>query len=139
MTRPENQRSHPEHATPPIIAKWCIWSVANQRWLAGQFRIYIGGGMGVLAFFALTGFITLQTALTAMFFSGLTISATVWLLIRQRRLWLLHIQQPELRRQALAAMVDYLNAIDYPLPRHLQGHTIQESDPNEKADYSHGR
>jgi hypothetical protein len=139
MTRPDNNSPHAEYATPPTVAKWCIWSVANQIWLAGQIRIYIGAGTGVLAFFALTGFLSLQTALTAMFFFGMIMAVTLWLLIRQRRIWLLHIRQPELRRQALAAMVNYLNKIDYPLPQHLQSRTIQESDPKEGADYSHSR
>jgi hypothetical protein len=139
MTRPGNKSPHPEYATHPLVAKWCIWSVANQIWLAGQIRIYLGAATAVLAFFALTGFLSLQTALTTMFFSGMIIAVTLWLLIRQRRFWLLHIRQPELRRQALAAMVNYLNAINYPLPMHVQRHTIQESDPNEGADYSHSR
>jgi hypothetical protein len=139
MSRRGNNSSYPEYATHPIVAKWCIWSVGNQIWLAGQIRIYIVGAMGVLAFLALTGFISLQTALTAMFFSGMTMAVALWLLIRQRRIWLLHIRQPELRRQALAAMVNYLKAINYPLPRHLQSRTIQKSDPEEEADYSHSR
>jgi hypothetical protein len=139
MTRPGNSGPNPEYTTPPTVAKWCIWSVSNQTWLAGQIRIYIGAAMAVLAFFALTGFLSLQTVLTTMFFFGMTIAVTLWLLIRQRRIWLLHIRQPELRRQALAAMVNYLNAIHHPLPRHLQSRTIQESDANEEGEYSHSR
>ena len=135
MTRSSNNRIRPGYQTPPAVAKWCIWSVANQSWLAGQIRIYIWGAVAVLAFLILTGFVSTETALASMFVSGVIIAAAIWLLIRQRRIWLLNIQQPELRRQALAALVAYLNAINYPLPRRVHGHPILDEDPDDEADY----
>jgi hypothetical protein len=134
MTRSGNNRLRSRHETPPIVAKWCIWSVANQIWLAGQIRIYIWGGMAVVAVFTLTGLISPQTALTSMFISGTIIATTLWLLIRQRRTWLMNIQQPELRKKALAAMVLYLDAIDYPLPRHPYNRPVQDNEPDEETD-----
>jgi hypothetical protein len=139
MTRPGNHPFRSSHATSPTLAKWCIWSVANQSWLAGQIRIYIWGAVAVLAVFILTGFISPRTALTSMFISGAIIAVTIWLLIRQRRIWLLHIQDSELRRQALAAMVTYLNDIHYPLPRQLHNDSILNDDPDDEADYGHIR
>lgn len=139
MTRRDNNHPHSGYATPPTVAKWCIWSVENQSWLAGRIRIYVWGAMAVLAFFILTGFVAPETALTAMFISGAIIAAAIWLLIRQRRFWLLHIQQPDLRRQALAAMVTYLKAINQPLPRRLHSRSIRDEDPDEEADCGHIR
>jgi hypothetical protein len=134
MTRSGNNRIRSGYSTPPTVAKWCIWSVVNQSWLAGQIRIYIWGAMAVVAVFTLTGIISPQTALISMFISGSIIAATIWLLIRQRRIWLLHIQQPELRRRALAAMAAYLRAVHYPLPRRAQGREIEDDDPDQEAD-----
>jgi hypothetical protein len=105
------------HTTHPIIARWCIWSVKNQTRLAGQLRIYIWGGTFLVALFTLGGLIPLETALGAVFFSGLVICAALWLLIRQRKVWLLNIQGPELRREALAAMLDYLHEVRHAIPQ----------------------
>jgi hypothetical protein len=139
MTRPGNHPFRTSYATPPTVAKWCIWTVAHQSWLAGQIRIYIGGGVAVLAVFTLTGVISPRTALTSMFISGAIFAATIWLLIRQRRIWLLRIQDPDLRRQALAAMVAYLNDNHYPLPRHMHKDPILNNDPDNEGDYGHIR
>jgi hypothetical protein len=139
MTRSSNNRIRSGYTTPPTVAKWCIWSVANQSWLAGKIRIYIWGAMVALAVFILTGLISPETALTSMFVSGAVVAIALWLLIRQRRIWLLHIQQPELRRQALAAMVTYLETINYPLPMRTHGRPARGGDPDEDADYSHLR
>lgn len=139
MTRSSNHRLRSEYITPPTVAKWCIWSVANQSWLAGQLRIYIWGAVALLAVLILTGFVSPVIALKSMFVSGVVIAAAIWLLIRQRRFWLLHIQQPELRRQALAAMVTYLDAINYPLPKRPHSRPVRDDDPEEDADYGHIR
>ena len=139
MTRRDNNHPHSGYPTPPTVAKWCIWSVANQSWLAGQIRIYIWGAVAVLAVFTLTGTISPRTALTSMFISGLVIASAIWLLLRQRRIWLLHIQQPELRRQALSAMVTCLNNYHHPLPRHMQRGPVLNQDPDNEADYGHIR
>jgi hypothetical protein len=139
MTRPGSNHPRSGYATPPTVAKWCIWSVANQSWLAGQIRFYIWGATAVLAVFAIAGFISIEIALTSMFISGSILAFAIWLLIRQRRVWLLHIQQPELRKQALAAMVYYLDAINYPVPPRPHSRPIQDNDPDEDADYGHIR
>jgi hypothetical protein len=135
MTRSDNNRLRTRHATPPIIAKWCIWTVANQNWLAGQIRLYVWGGTATLAVFTFSGHISPQAALISMFISGTIIAAAIWLLIRQRRIWLLNIRQPELRQEALAAMVRYLVAIDHPLPRQMHKRPVQENDPEKETDY----
>lgn len=139
MTRRRNTYPHSGYATPPTVAKWCIWSVENQSWLAGQIRIYIWSAVALVAVFILTGLISPEIALTSMFVSGAIIAVAIWLLIRQRRIWLLRIQQPELRRQALAAMVTYLNAINYPLPRRAHHPQIRNNDSDEEMDYGHTR
>jgi len=139
MTRSGNNRIRFGYSTPPTVAKWCIWSVANQSWLAGQIRIYIWGAMALVAVFTLAGFISPATALISMFISGSIIAAAIWVLIRQRRIWLLHIRQPDLRRRALAAMTSYLNEVHYPLPRRLHDPAIGDGNPDEEADCGHIR
>ncbi len=136
MSRRSNNRFHPTH---PAVAKWCIWSVKHQTWLAGQVRIYICGASAVLAFFALAGIISLKTALWSLFFSGVAISAVIWLLIRQRRIWLLNIQGPELRREALGAMVGYLDEINHPIPWRPHDRPMAEHDSEKNAGCSHTR
>ncbi len=136
MTR---QRSNLPRATHPTIAKWCIWSVQNQSWLAGQMSIYIWSATAVVAFLALTGVIALETALWSVFVSGMIICIGIWLLVQQRRIWLLNIQEPELRQQALAAMVKYLNEINHVIPRQPRGRPLAENDSKKPADCSHTR
>ena len=58
MTRSVNRPSRNVTATPPTVAKWCIWSVANQSWLAGQIRIYIWSAVAVLAVFTMAGLVS---------------------------------------------------------------------------------
>ena len=136
MTRPRNNLPR---ATHPTIAKWCIWSVENQSWLAGQMTIYIWIATAVVAFFTFLGVIALKTALWSVFVSGVIICISIWLLAQQRRIWLLNIQEPELRQRALAAMVNYLIAIKHVIPQQSQEHPLAESDPQKQAECNHTR
>lgn len=136
MTRRSNNHLHPTH---PTVAKWCIWSVKNQTWLAGQIRIYIFGGCAVVALFTLAGIISLQTALCSLFISGVVIATAIWLLIRQRRIWLLNIKGPELRQQALGAMVGYLEEINHAIPWRPHDRPTAEHDHENHTDCSHSR
>jgi len=136
MTRPRNNLLR---ATHPTIAKWCIWSVENQSWLAGQMTIYIWSATAVVAFFTFLDVIALKTALWSVFVSGVIICISIWLLAQQRRIWLLNIQEPELRQRALAAMVNYLNAIKHVIPQQSQEQLLAESDPQKQAECNHTR
>ena len=118
------------HSTSPRVARWCIWSVQNQTWLAGQIRIYIWAATAVVAFFTLAGVIAVDTALWSLFISGLVVSTAIWLLIRQRKIWLLNIQDPKMRQQALSAMVNYLNEVHHAVPR-------RQDSPSPAGDESH--
>lgn len=113
MARNPNSPNHPTH---PIIAKWCIWSIKHQNWLAGQLRIYIWAATAVVALFMFAGVIPLEEGLLALFFSGVSISTAIWLLIKVRRSWLLNIQGSELRQQALTAMINYLHEVNHGIP-----------------------
>ena len=134
MTR---QLNNLPHATHPTIAKWCIWSVENQTWLALRMCIYIWGATAAVLLFTLAHVIALKTALWSMFISGVIICISIWLLVQQRRIWLLNIQDPELRQQALAAMVRYLVEIRHVIPQQSPGRRLADNDSKKQADFSH--
>ncbi len=93
------------------ITRLCIWSVRNQSWLAGQVRIYLFMVTAIIWFLALAGVIAIETAMLASFCIGVIAIGAIWTLVQQRRSWLLNIREPELRRQALAAMHDYIHEV----------------------------
>jgi hypothetical protein len=99
-----------------------IWSIRNQSWLAGQVRIYIYGGTALLAFLALAGVISIETALLCAFCGGAVMLCLIWAFIQQRKAMLLRIDNPQIRSMALSAMVDYLRGLDrsVELPAHIK-------------------
>ena len=134
MARNPNSPNHPTH---PTIAKLCIWSVQHQTWLAGRLRIYIWGATAVVAFFIFAGVIPLGTGLLALFFCGVSISTAIWLLLKVRRSWLLNIQIPELRQQALTAMIKYLREVNHSIPETPGCSSISGPDSQRHADCTH--
>ncbi len=113
--------------------KLCIWSIRNQSWLAGQLRIYIYGGTALLAFLALAGAISIETAMLSAFCGGAIMMGLIWVFIHQRKAMLLSIDNPEFRDQALKAMVDYLHGLDHAveLPPHIKT-AIQDPQGNSR-------
>lgn len=111
-----------KHSPPSFRVKLCIWSIRNQSWLAGQVRIYIYGATALLAFLALAGAISIETALLSAFCGGAIMLALIWTFIHQRKAMLLSIKNPEVRDQALSAMVDYLRELSHTveLPAHIK-------------------
>jgi hypothetical protein len=107
---------------PSFRVKLCIWSIRNQSWLAGQVRIYIYGATALLAFLALAGAISIETALLSAFCGGAIMLALIWTFIHQRKALLLKIEKPEVRDQALSAMVEYLRELSHKvdLPPHIK-------------------
>ena len=134
-----NRQDDSHRVTDNNIAKWCIWSIKNQTWLSGQLRIYIWGATAVVALFTFAGLIRLETVLWSLFLSGGVISAAIWVLIRQRKVWLLNIHDPELRQQALDAMVTYLHEVNHEVPMHPYGNYAPERGSNEQAECTHCR
>lgn len=96
----------------PIRVRLSIWSIRNQSWLAGQVRLYVFFGTALIAFLALAGVITLETAMLSACFGGLVIMGLIWTLIQQRKAILLNIAEPEEREQAHQAMLAYLHEVD---------------------------
>lgn len=127
----------PNHPTRPTIAKLCIWSVRHQTWLAGRLRIYIWAATAVVAFLMFTGFIPLEEGLLALFFCGVSISTAIWLLLKVRRSWLLNIQAPELRQQALNAMINYLHEVNHSVPVTSRGGAVSGTGSKKHADCTH--
>jgi hypothetical protein len=106
MTRNDKR---PEHS---IGVRLSIWSVRNQLWLTGQVRIYIFAGTALIAFLALAGVISIETAMFSSLCGGLAIMGLIWILIQQRKAILLNIEAPEVREQAHHAMLAYLREVD---------------------------
>lgn len=106
MTRNDKRSQH------SIGVRLSIWSVRNQLWLAGQVRIYIFAGTALIAFLALAGVISIETAMFSALCGGLVISGLIWTLIQIRRATLLNIEAPEVREQAHYAMLAYLREVD---------------------------
>lgn len=87
---------------------FCIWSLRNQNWIASQIRVFAWAGTLLILFLALAGRISLDTALNAIVISLSSIAFLLWMLISARRKSLFRIRDPELRKIAHAAMLQYL-------------------------------
>lgn len=94
-----------EHETSTRIARFCIWTLRWQRYLAFHLRVFTWLGTGVVLFLALAGQIAFETALHSIVISLFAIATLVWFLIRARRTSLLHIEDPALRSAAHEAMI----------------------------------
>lgn len=88
-----------------VLARASIWTIINHNFLAGQIRIYIWSASATVLFFAVAGIIPLHIALYLLLFCGSVIMALLWSLIRWRKTILLDIQNPELKKDAHAAML----------------------------------
>ena len=106
MTRNDKQPSQ------SIGIRLSIWSIRNQSWLAGHVRIYIYAGTVLIAFLALAGAISIQTAMLSAICGGLIVMGMMWALIQHRKAILLNIQEPEVRKRAHNAMLAYLNEVN---------------------------
>lgn len=95
----------------PIGVRLSIWSIRNQSWLAGQVRLYVFFGTALIAFLALAGVISIETAMFSACCGGLVIMGLIWTLIQQRKAILLNIAEPEEREQAHQAMLAYLHEV----------------------------
>ena len=95
-----------------FAVKLCIWSIRHQAWLAGQVRIYIFSGTALVAFLALAGVISIQTAMLSSFCGGAVLLGLIWTLIQQRKAMLLNIEEPEVREQVHRAMLAYLRQVE---------------------------
>lgn len=107
MTRNEKRSTH------PIAVRLSIWSIRHQGWLTGQVRIYIIAATVLIAFLALAGVISIQTAIVSSVGIGLISIGLIWTLVQRRKAILLNIKEPEARAQAHQAMVEYLQEV-YP-------------------------
>ncbi len=90
------------------IIKFCIWTLRHQTLIAQQIRIFIWGGTLLILFLALSGHISLDAALHSIVISLVSISLLIWLLIMARRKSLLNVRDPELRKFAHTALLDYI-------------------------------
>ena len=100
-----------------------MWTIRNQSLLAYHIQVYIWCAVAVILLLTLANKIALQAALETILFGGGFICAMIWLLIERRRSWLLHIEDPDLKRTAHRVMLTYLNEKPpHKHPHHRSGH-----------------
>ncbi len=121
-----------------IGVKLSLWSIRHQTWLAGQIRIYVFFATALIAFFALAGIISIETALFSSFSGGLVVAGLIWTLIQQRKSILLNIQEPEVRELVHQTMIDYLRQVDpgFPAPIGSPGVHKQHQDESRECGLS---
>ncbi len=89
-------------------ARLCIWTIRNHNFLVRRFRLYMWSAAATVLFLAVAGVIKLELALFSILFGALCIVIILWLLIERRKTCLLNIQDPDLKRQAHAAMIEFI-------------------------------
>jgi len=87
------------------LQNFLLWTIRNQERLGNYTRGYLIGFTALFSFLGLTGVISIESALEIILISGLTLWLGLALLIFKRRSWLLKIEDPELKREAYAAML----------------------------------
>ncbi len=90
------------------LARAMLWSIQYQDQIAQYFRIFIGTAAVIVGFMGVVGILSLDATLYTIFLGGLFLAGGAWLLIEQRRAWLLNIQDPELKQLAYSTMLAYL-------------------------------
>jgi len=93
-----------------VLAKASIWTIVNHNFLAGRVRIYVWSASATVLFLSIASIIPLQTALYLLLFCGSAIMILLWSLINWRKSILLHIQNPELKKTAYAAMLALIHS-----------------------------
>lgn len=106
MTRNEKRSAH------SIGVRLSIWSIRHQGWLCGQVRIFIYAATALIAFLALAGMISIETAIFSSVGIGLISMGLIWSLVQHRKAILLKLKEPEVRNQAHQAMLEYLYQVN---------------------------
>ncbi len=92
------------------MARFCIWTIRNHDAIAANIRIYMFAGVAAILFLCIGGVIHLKTALVSIFLGGVSICALLWVLIENRRTQLIRIEDPDLRKEAHATMLMFIEA-----------------------------
>jgi hypothetical protein len=87
-----------------------IWSIRRHDLLVTHLRIYVWSAAATILLLALGNVISLSTALYAILFSVLGLIVLIWLLLERRRTILLRIENKDLRKEAHAAMLAFIDA-----------------------------
>lgn len=96
--------------TKRSIATVCIWTIRHHDYLVAQIRIYMWSASATVLFLSLAGLIRLETALFSLLFGALSIAILLWTLNEIRRHLLLHIRDPQLKKEAYEAMLAFIQA-----------------------------
>ena len=103
-----NRQRHFTEIMQETRAAFYLWSIRNQDAISRQIRIHMWSGVASFLLATIVVPIPLEKALTWLFVLGISLTAGLWAVVERRRSWLLRIQDPELKRVAHRAMVEYL-------------------------------
>jgi len=91
-----------------FIERLCVWTVRHHDFVRSRVCLYTWTGTVTVLFFTIAMRISIETALSAILFSGLAVMMILWILIERRKTILLGITDPDLREQAYAAMLSLI-------------------------------
>jgi hypothetical protein len=89
-------------------ARWSIWTIRHHDLIVSQLSLYTFGATALVLLVVLSGKISLESALAGLMLGALAIGLLLWILIEQRKSILLNIDDPQLRRRAHQAMLEFM-------------------------------
>jgi hypothetical protein len=101
-----------EKETIDLAARVCIWSIVNQDIIGFYFRVYMWTGVALILCLAMTGRVSVNSALSGIALGGTSVWLLVAMLIGARRHWMLGIRDERVRRVVHQAMLSYLQEKD---------------------------
>jgi hypothetical protein len=87
-----------------------IWSIRHHDLLVAHLRVYAWSATATILLLSLANVVSLTTALYAILGASLSLVILIWLLLERRRTILLRIEDAELRQEAEAAMLAFIDA-----------------------------
>ena len=104
MNRPDSDKNKRR------TAAFFMWTIRNQDFLSHHIQVYMWTAVAIILLLTLAERIALEVALEAIFYGGTLICGSLWILIERRRSWLMHIDDPGLKKTAHNTMLAYLYA-----------------------------
>ena len=102
-----------------MLARFWLWTLYNQRFLNRQVVTYVWLAVIFIFGLTLTGLLTMENALEAILYGGLTIGVFLWTMIERRKSWLLSIKDHDLREAAHEAMLSCIDRQEPPSDRKM--------------------
>ena len=75
-------KHHPEKRIKGL-AKWMIWSIRHQNYLATRIHLYIWTAVSIILFLVFAGIMSLEAAILSIFIGGFATLFLIWLFIER--------------------------------------------------------